>query len=96
MKDILAFIGAVAVIASIGAIVLILWELIMYIFRNIMWSYKYKHRFDKEPTAKCFCTDCSSFASYKSYCNRFNHYTADSDFCSLAVPWKHDPELKEN
>ena len=56
------------------------------------YNYKVKHRFDKAPTAKCYCKDCIYWNSDNHYCGKFKRYSADSNFCSWADQHKFDPE----
>lgn len=57
----------------------------------LKWRYKYKHRFDKLPIAKCYCKDCKQHDSKNSRCYKFRDwYTADNWFC-----WDADPLEKE-
>lgn len=50
--------------------------------------YTYKHRFDKPPTAKCYCKDCKSWRESDGKCFIFEGwYTADRWFC-----WNADPK----
>lgn len=62
---------------------------------NLCWLYKYKHRFDKKPIAKCYCKDCS-YHDKNNRCSRLSmidgpsYYTADNWFC-----WQADPKNKE-
>lgn len=63
---------------------------------NLRWRYKYKHRFDKKPIAKCYCIDCSYHDKNNNRCSNLSaidgpsYYTADDWFC-----WKADPKNKE-
>jgi len=62
---------------------------------NLRWRYKYKHRFDKKPIAKCYCIDCSYHdkngrCSHLSAIDGPSYYTADNWFC-----WQADPKNKE-
>jgi len=46
-----------------------------------------KHRFDKPPTAKCYCKDCRFHSNEYNKCCIFTHqYTADTWFCCFAAP----------
>lgn len=94
MKDFLAIIG-LAALCAIGCFVVIgLWcalkELVDYLRRQ----YRYKHRFDKPPTAKCYCIDCKYHDSETRRCYRFGETTkeyrctADNWFCWEAEPRK--------
>lgn len=61
------------------------------------WNYKYKHRFDKPPTAKCYCKDCIYHGTtYKDGGNnkcdvsKADIWTPDEGFCFKAEPKKRD------
>ena len=57
------------------------------------WEYKFKHRFDKKPVAKCYCKDCKYFEEKAEKCTFFrNWYVLDNWFCSNAKPKKYDSE----
>ena len=49
-------------------------------------EYKYKHRFDKPPTAECYCVDCWYRDNETSRCRRYGRYTMDDSFCEEAMP----------
>lgn len=79
------------------------YEFIKDTIREIKWKYKYKHRFDKPPTAQCYCKDCRYFQTWKvngksGRCGRghIEKWTvADNSFCWQAEPLKKDPEMKK-
>ena len=50
-------------------------------------EYQYKHRFDKPPTAECYCFDCEE-REENGRCLRFNYWMIDTGFCSFAEPRK--------
>lgn len=57
---------------------------------DLIWTYQYKHRFDKPPTAKCYCNDCEYHAKDLK-CNNVtwaDRYTPDNGFCYAANPRK--------
>ena len=69
-----------------------------YKIRQAKWEYKYKHRFDKPPTAKCYCIDCDfQYKENGSYiCSRFSGINvAENWFCWLATPKEKDWEGKQ-
>ena len=65
------------------------------------WEYKYKHRFDKSSTAKCYCKDCKSFGANRNAYDRNEcgvhegWRVADEWFCWCADPCEKDLEMKE-
>ena len=54
--------------------------------------YRRKHRFDKPPTAKCYCIDCENYSSWdesSNICVAHNGwFVADNWFCWSATPKK--------
>lgn len=64
--------------------------------RNVVqrwrWRYEYKHRFDKPPTAKCYCKDCvyhgNNGNDYSERCslNGVERFTPFNGFCYEAEP----------
>ena len=96
--------GAASIFTIVILVGMFLWELATDTLRTLKWRYKYKHRFDKPPTAQCYCKDCQYYVVYDEYrarCGRghIDEYwnIADSWFCWQAEPLKgdHDPENKE-
>ena len=87
MKDIFAFIGIIVTSVTLfmlcGAFIIFISEKI----RDLQRRYKYKHRFDKSPTAKCYCVDCKHHGK-DGKCNDFVMYmrTEDDWFCWRAEP----------
>ena len=52
-----------------------------------IYEYQIQHRFDKTPTARCYCIDCKYRVQKDRRCLRFtNCYTDDFGFCSNAKP----------
>ena len=87
MTDFLAIIGASALFAvGIFTIYMIFCgvsNLIIKAKRN----YQIKHRFDKPPTAACYCRDCKRHDNDTQRCYKFDGWhTADSWFCWDAEP----------
>lgn len=55
-----------------------------------------EHRFNKPPTAKCYCIDCKYHGMFNDLCHRDGRrHTANTEFCSDAEPRK-IVEEKEN
>ena len=63
---------------------------------KLKWQYRYKHRFDKPPIAKCYCIDCKHHNKKTRQCYQFGQTTkeyrctADDWFCWEAEP-REDP-----
>ena len=85
-------IGYLTIIVIVIGIFLLLVELIKFGFENLKRIYKYKHRFDKKPTAKCYCIDCKYHNNSVGRCFAFDKYqhTDDNWFCWKASPRKDD------
>lgn len=65
---------------------------------DLKWKYKYKHRFDKPPLAKCYCKDCRYYIAKENDGNCGVHAgwtVADSWFCWSAEPRSYDSEGSE-
>lgn len=95
---IFAFIGAFFVIFILGFFVneFLAWADGKY--RHKKWEEKYKHRFDKSPTAACYCKDCAHYGgnTFDNQCYIHDGWrVAENWFCWEAKPRKHDPEEEE-
>ena len=58
---------------------------------KVLRRYKYKHRFNKAPKAKCYCKDCDAYRDrwpdYNSgYCSEFDRGVKEDWFCKDAQP----------
>ena len=86
-KNVLAVIGAFAIlIVLVTLIIALIQALKEQIFR---WKrvYQIKHRFNKPPTAKCYCIDCIRHDNKSKRCYKFDGwYTSDAWFCWDAEP----------
>ena len=84
---------------GIGFVVLVIvllaksaYDAIVTVIQGWQWEYKYKHRFDKPPTAKCYCKDCvyhgENGNDYSERCDLpgVDRYTPDNGFCYEARP----------
>lgn len=93
MKDFLAFIGFFALFA-IGACIIVgvCYEIKEWIL-GLKYEYRIKHRFDKPPTAACYCKDCTRHDNESGRCYKFDRWhTADNWFCWDATPRKKEAE----
>ncbi len=91
MKDFLVLLGAIAALFIIIGVLIILVNGIKTLIHYLAVRYRYKHRFDKSPTASCYCTDCIYHNNDTGECYRLKpyQYTADNWFCWNAEPKKH-------
>ena len=87
-----AFIGFCATFGIIVSLIIMIKEAIRDFIDEKKWNYKYKHRFDKPPTAQCYCKDCIYLSPYKKECPYMKGSVADNCFCWRADPMKRDPE----
>ena len=83
-------------ICCIGALILVfIFDAILELVKELKGRYRVKHRFDKKPTAACYCVDCVKWNPDNGDC--FDHCNsrrmADNWFCCFAVP-KKDKEKK--
>ena len=77
------------IIAIIIGVLILLVELVKFGLENLKRIYKYKHRFDKKSTAKCYCIDCKCHDNETGRCSSFGEFIADDRFC-----WKADPRIE--
>ena len=94
MKDFLAFVGIAVIVFGTAFLIGMLLGKIKDIIRRAKIKYRIKHRFDKPPTAKCYCVDCIHHDDETNRCWRFGattkeyRTTADYWFCWEAEPRK--------
>lgn len=55
---------------------------------ELRWKYKYKHRFDKKPIAKCYCIDCKwhGVNNDNNLCQLHDKHFPNDWFCKDAKP----------
>lgn len=85
-----AFVGAVTMTIVILSIIGMAIESVKDKIKVLKYEYRYKHRFDKPPTAKCYCVDCKYYDVESHRCYGFhedsNRLVADNMFCYRAEP----------
>ena len=87
VTGILATIGILCIIAMVGTIVCLAFQAIRDWIDRLKYKHRYKHRFDKPPTAVCFCRDCRHHNDETNRCYKFDGWhTADNWFCWCADP----------
>lgn len=77
-----------------------LFDIIVAKVKYAKWKHKYNHRFDKSPTAKCYCIDCEHYGANNEFftanrdaCLAHKGWrVADEWFCWCANPCEKDPE----
>lgn len=97
--EVMALIGMITVLIVGGVMAAVFLEFVIETIDDLKYKYRYKHRFDKPPTAKCYCFDCEYHNNESNRCYRFhentNRRTADNWFCYEATPRKRSAEVKE-
>ena len=87
IEDILMFMGLSSVIVLFGFFVIVIIDGVKLSVETLKQKYKIKHRFDKPPTAKCYCIDCRLHDNNTGRCHRFERFhSADNWFCFDAEP----------
>lgn len=87
--EILTLIGAGFVISMLIVVLLMVIDSIKDKISDKKRRYQIEHRFDKPPTAKCYCIDCTYYE--KEYCKCYHfmvNHIYDDYFCSEATPRK--------
>lgn len=59
-------------------------------------DYAYAHRFDKPPTASCYCKDCQWHNIDTNQCSRYEYWFPDDGFCWYATPRYLDAFAEQN
>lgn len=89
--------GGVALILAIATVVIYFLSLKEWISEK-RYNYKWKHRFDKPPMAKCYCNDCKFHGGeYVNSCTNpgMNNILMTSEsFCSEAEPITYEEAKK--
>lgn len=93
-------IGYVTCVAFGIVIIILLLKLIMdfimYFSNYLKQQYQIRHRFDKPPTAKCYCIDCKYRFTHTDQCNKFRGMVVPDDwFCGDAEPTKYSQIKKK-
>ena len=95
MTEFFTTVGAVVIISMIVAMIFAVIHAIRQFIRERIWIYKYNHRFDKPPTAKCYCKDCSFYGNFadRRLCRKHKEFVVDDFFCKDADPCKAESGL---
>lgn len=89
MKEFLSLVGECTIIGSAMCLLFLGCKGIAEGVKRLNYHYKVKHRFNKPPTAKCYCRDCRFHWADGKCCSFVDKRTNDSWFCAWA-------ERKEN
>ena len=96
LMSMFSWIGILLVAGCIFAFLYCAFTMIRDVILELCWQHKYKHRFDKPPTAACYCKDCKwhiEKGDSKHKCTNVvwaDKYTPDNGFCYEAEPRKKD------
>ena len=90
MTEFFTTVGAVVIISMIAVMIFAVIYVIRQFIKERIWIYKYNHRFDKPPTAKCYCKDCSLYGDFtsRSLCRKHKSHFSEDYFCKDADPCK--------
>lgn len=94
MDELLKWLGVVFLCVIVSCIFMAIYGALSNWIDRLRRNYRIKHRFDKPPTAKCYCIDCVSHDDETGRCYRFGQttkeyrVTADNWFCWEAEPRK--------
>lgn len=91
MTKIFIAIGIATVTVFGFMILMLVVDFILNEIHEAVWVYKYRHRFDKPPTAACYCFDCKFHGNDVDLTRCTNRkdvilQTADEWFCQAAEP----------
>lgn len=91
MTNIFTAIGVATVVVFGFMLSAVIIDFISNEIHEAIWIYKYKHRFDKPPTAACYCIDCKFHGDDVDLTRCTNRkdvvlQTADEWFCQAAEP----------
>lgn len=93
MKEFLMIMGVIASFVLVLLVIMNVIYMLKTLIEKLTLKYKQKHRFDKPPTAKCYCVDCVYHNNETGLCCKFETWnTADNWFCWNAEPRKTEEE----
>lgn len=84
-----SWIGIGVVVCCAVMMIYCAFDVLRSVIRQWRWTYKYKHRFDKPPTAKCYCKECKWHSEKDNKCRNAtwaDRRTPDNGFCYDAEP----------
>lgn len=90
LKDIFMYVGFAACLLFILLLASAIASWLCEEISHILWTHKYKHRFDKPPKAKCYCVDCKYRVKKSNggvWCTAHDGFwPVSSYFCADAEP----------
>ena len=96
LKNALSWVGFLTLAGCVIVMSYCAFDALRDVVRGWRWRYTYKHRFDKPPTAACYCKDCvyhgtrlpNSGVTDACCLSGVGRHTPDNGFCYEAEPRK--------
>ena len=100
LKTCLMLLGSITAIIAIALAGVMIYDAITSVVDDFKRVYKDKHRFDKPPTAECYCLRCDRWQRDKwndtfGRCWQYDRNTPDSGFCYLAAKRNYEDRKQE-
>lgn len=88
MDELFIFLGKFTFCAIVILTICCVYYFISSGVNELCWRYKCKHRFDKKPIAKCYCTDCKYHGKNNdnTLCQLHDKHFPSDWFCKDANP----------
>ena len=97
LKSIFAVVGLVTIVGITAGFGVILCTCVVDLIERTKNKYIIKHRFDKSPTAKCYCRDCwlwdAESGACRDHCN--SRLMNPAWFCCFAEPIDNQKEFEK-
>ena len=77
MDEFLKWLGVVFLCVIAGCLFIGIYCAVCELIDKLKREYQYKHRFDKSPTARCYCIDCKYHSDETNRCYRFGETTKE-------------------
>lgn len=96
LMTVFSWVGILTVAGFVIMVIYCAFDALRDVVHGWRWQYKYKHRFDKPPTAACYCKDCvyhvEKCSDGMGPCGwpGVIRWTPDNGFCYEAEPRKKD------
>lgn len=95
--EMFSLVGILATAMGLICILHLIYDFAKEHIEDKKYEHKYKHRFDKPPTANCYCVDCKNFNAESHRCYGFhedsNRLVADNYFCYRSEPRKREGRI---
>ncbi len=88
MIEILALCGVLFIIEGLVIAGILAFSFLRDFIEDKRYEYEIAHRFDKKPTAKCYCKDCVLWDEDNEQCRNVDKFASDCGFCWNAKPRK--------